>query len=74
MQQLPILQMGLLVLPAWPDLLTPDVPSGLRERLVSRPIERLTVGLPRPSDDLSRETCRFLRLGHAARQIEGGRL
>ena len=38
------------------------------------PIERLTVGLPRPSDDLSRETCRFLRLGHAARQIEGGRL
>jgi hypothetical protein len=66
MQQDPILQAALLILPAWPNLLVPDVPSGHRERLVSRPSKRPTVGLPRPSEDLSREGRRFLRLGHAA--------
>ncbi len=76
MQQLPILQTKLLIPPVGPDLSTPGVPSELRERLVSRPcpIERLTVGLPRPSGDPSGETYRFLRLVHAACQIRGGRL
>jgi hypothetical protein len=76
MQQLPILQTRLLIPPIGPDLSAPGIPSGLGERLISHPrlIEWLTVGLPRPSDDLSRETYRFLRLVHAACQIRGGRL
>jgi hypothetical protein len=74
MQQLPILQTELPISLAWPDLLMPDVLSGLRERLVSRPSEWLAVGLPRPSDDLSLAMYRSQRLGHAACQIKGGRL
>jgi hypothetical protein len=76
MQQLPIWQTESPLPPAGPDLSAPDVPSGLGERLVSRPcpIERLTGGLPRPSGDPSGETYRFLRLVHAACQIRGGRL